>query len=233
MPDEFSELLAWDVEVPGKQQTYSTWDRSPRGTLIIGNDGHEERIALPKSVARLLKSKLKSGEIHPASREQLLSIVDELSYICARTRIQRLTDRREYSSGEVRRKLREDGFPSATIEGCVSRACEVGLISDRRYADVFIRSKLSAGWGMTRISRELSSHGIEARDVPGWPYDYFDPEDELDRAVALARGKCRYGTPSFQKLARYLCGKGYGTGVATRAARMALDELDDDGLVDF
>ena len=234
-PEDSQQLLAWNVEVPGKEQTYTSWDRRPRGTLTIGNksDGGEERITLPKQVARLLRSKKESGEVSPASRAELLYMVRQLEHSCARARIQRLIDRREYSTSEVRTKLQQDGYGKQTIDECLSRACEVGLISDRRFADNLIRSKIGAGWGTMRIGQELKRRGVDINDVPGWPYEYLDPEDEVERAVEVARRKRVSGARAYEKLVRHLCSRGYTTGVAARAARRLMDEDDETDLVDF
>ena len=223
---------AWEVSLPGGRAA-SSFDAPQTGVLIIHDGSGEERISLPKQVAKLLSSKEKSGEISPASRKELLYIVWELLRTCARTRIERLIDRREYSSKEVEGKLVADGYPQGVIEECLERACEIGLVSDSRYADSFIRSKVYAGWGMGRISRELSQRGIEVSSVRGWPYDYLDPEDEVTRAVKLARTKHVSTARPYEKLVRYLCTKGYTTGVATRAARRVLAEREEGSVVDF
>ena len=195
--------------------------------------GGEERISLPKPVAKILHAKKASGEIEPSSRAELLYIVWDLARSCARTRIERLIDRREYSSQEVRDKLAADGYPKSVIEECLSYACEIGLVSDARYADSYIRSKVYSGWGMGRIVRELSQRGIDVTTVKGWPYDYLDPEDEVSRAINLARTKRVSSTRAYEKLVRFLCSRGYATGVAMKAARQVLDERDDATLVDF
>ena len=188
---------------------------------------------MPVRVARLLADKRKTQELRPGSRNELLFAIEELSRSCARARIDRLLDTREYSSSEVRSKLRQDGYAPEVIDACVARACEVGLISDARYADAFIRSKLGAGWGAARITRELSAKGIEIFQLRGWPDDYFDPDDELSRALEVARRKRVSGPRSYEKLVRHLSGKGFTFGVATKAARQALDEREAADLVDF
>ena len=86
---------------------------------------------------------------------------------------------------------------------------------------------------MGRIARELSRYGIDTKDVRGWPYEYLDPEDELERALRVAQRKRVHGARTFEKLVRYLCNTGYTTGVATRAARMTLDDEKQPILVDF
>lgn len=227
-----TEALVWDVELPDGRPSNS-WGMRPRGTVVIQSASHgDERISVPLRVARLLATKLKTHEIDPSSRNELLFNLRELERSCARTRIDRLIDRREYSCYEVRTKLRQDGYPQDVIDECLARACEVGLISDERFADIFISSKLGAGWGMARIERELAAKGVEASSLKGWPYDYLDPEDELMRATELARRRVG-GRSTYEKLVRHLCGKGFTLGVATKAARRVLDEYEADNLVDF
>ncbi|MBQ6524717.1 MAG: regulatory protein RecX [Atopobiaceae bacterium] len=216
--------LAWEVILPGKRAAQS-WGAKPRGTIVIGADEVEqERISVPKQVATILNAKKKADEVHPASRAELLYVVGELSRSCARARIERLINTREYSSKEVADKLAQDGYSKRVAEECINRACEAGLISDARFADSFIRSKVYAGWGMTRIVKELARRGIEASELAGWPYDYLDPEDEYTRAIELAQSKHVYGNNAYQKLVRYLCGRGFSLGVATRAAKQVLSD---------
>lgn len=218
------DALAWDVEVPGKRQTQA-WGYKPRGALII-NAGHddEERIELPKAVACLLASKQKTGEIHPSTAEELVDMTEALSRTCARSRIERLINRREYTADEIGRKLAEDGYTSETTELCVQKACDIGLISNRRFADAFIRSKLSAGWGVDRVVRELAQRGIDVDELVGWPYEYVDPDDEVERATSLAQKRNAMRPHTFPKLVRYLCGRGFRTGVAVQAATRVLGD---------
>ena len=228
-----AQALAWEVRLPGKRSSLS-WGSKPKGTLVINPDsGDEERMPIPVAVARLLTSKKKADEIHPGSRAELLYMVGEVARSCARARIERLIDRREYASDEVRRKLREDGYAAKTIDACVTRAQEAGLISDHRYADSFIRSKVYAGWGMARIARELSQRGIDVSQVEGWPYEYLDPDDEPARAYELACRRSVSGPHAYEKLVRYLMGRGFTSSAAHRAARRVIDERSDADLVDF
>ena len=215
--------LQWEVELPPRGAT-PIGRRRPQGSLIIRGPEGEERKALPLAVARSLAGKKKRGEVSAATRAELAHLVGELCQSGAKTRIERLIDRREYSSDEVRKKLRQDGYPEHVIEPAVIRACEVGLISDLRFAENFIRSKLYAGWGEVRIKRELAQRGIDADELPGWPYEYFDPADEAARAYELARRHLRPGKNAYQRLVRYLCGRGFSLSVATQASSRVLNE---------
>lgn len=225
--------LAWEVALPKKGRV-SSWGVKPRATLLLWPDSpDEERMSIPTQVGRLLASKQRSGEVSPASRAELLYILGELSRSCARTRIERLIDRREYSSEEIRAKLKQDGYAQGTIDACVERAMEAGLVSDERFASAFIRSKLANGWGTLRISRELSHKGISLDDVAGWPEEFIDSDDEFSRAIVLARSKRVSGARAYERLVRYLCSKGYATGVAVRAAKQVMSEREENALVDF
>lgn len=225
--------LAWEVLLPGKRQTHA-WGLKPRATLVInGGTEHEERMVLPKTVATLLLSKQKAGEVHPSSRNELIVLVEGLLQSCARTRVERLIDRREYTTTEIARKLAEDGYAQDVIEPCIRWASQIGLISNDRFADAFIHTKVNAGWGMGRIARELAQRGIKVDELRGWPYDYLDPESELDRAVELASRRMVSGARAYPKLVQYLCGRGYTTGVAMQAARCVLDDAEECDLVDF
>ena len=225
--------FAWDV-TPPSGRTASSFNTPQRGLLVIhAPEGGEERINLPKSVTRILLSKKKSGEITPSSRAELLYMVKELTRVCARARIERLINKREYSTSELKKKLGMDGYPQSVIDECLQYATQIGLVSDAHYADSFIRSKVNVGWGIGRIERELKLRGIEANEVRGWPYDYLDPEEEVERAVMLAKGRSIPQTKPYERLVRFLCTKGYSTGVAVRAAKRVIQEHNDDFLVDF
>jgi regulatory protein len=67
---------------------------------------------------------------------------------------------REHSAAELRRKLRVKGFAEALAGEVVAALQEQGLQSDQRFAEVFVRSRLSKGYGPVRIRRDLYQRGI-------------------------------------------------------------------------
>lgn len=217
--------MDWQVELPKKDEQRSSWGARPKGLLRIESESHgSEAIRLPLAVARSLKRKQGSGEMDPASRAELLYQVGQISAARAMDRVAKLVERRDYSSKEAADKLRQDGYPQSVVESTVERAVGAHLIDDRRFAEVFVRTKVSAGWGMRRIERELSRRGIEAQELPGWPYEYLDPDDERDRALEVALRHRVSGKNQLQKMVRFLVGKGFSTGVAYDVAREALGE---------
>lgn len=217
----------WEVRLPDRRRATLGATRPSAQLVIHPGAPDEERMTLPTSVAKVMAAKQRAGEVHPESRAELLFVVGEVARSCATSRIGRLVNRRDYSSDELRAKLRADGYAHKTIEEAIERAQQARLVDDRRYADVYIRSKVAAGWGMARIERELSRRGVDVSEIAGWPYDYLDPEDELTRATQLASTRHYHGDHVFEKTVRYLCGRGFSLSVATRAARSVVSEQDD------
>ena len=158
------------------------------------------------------------------SRAELAYEVKRASLTAGKKRIESLLNRRDYSTKELLNKLRDDGFSSAVSAQLVDDAVASNLVNDARFAEVYVRSKCYAGWGKLRIERELSRKGIDARELPGWPESYFEDEDEKARAIELASRRRLTGKNDFQKIVRFLCGKGYPMNVSMDAARQVLEE---------
>lgn len=70
-----------------------------------------------------------------------------------------LLSRREHSALELRRKL-ADRFPDTDFEPVLARLRELNYQSDRRFAEVFTRSRVQRGQGPLRIRQELQQRGI-------------------------------------------------------------------------
>jgi regulatory protein len=130
-----------------------------------------------------------------------------------------LLARREYASDEMRRRLIRAGFDEGTAQEAVSSACAAGLIDDRRFATLFIRSKVEAGWGQLKIERELAQRGIEAATLPGYPDAYLSAADELVRARNCIEGY--RGNARNRRAALYgrLMAKGFTSEVCAAALR--------------
>ena len=59
----------------------------------------------------------------------------------------KLLARREHSIQELRRKLSSREFSNDSIDAAVSSLQEADLVSDTRYAEVFVRSRINRGDG--------------------------------------------------------------------------------------
>lgn len=217
MNEEFS----WEVVLP--QRGASLGGQPPKASVrVCGSDAGIEYVPIPASVGRSLARLQASGEHEVSCGQDLYALIAKTTKRVARERVSRLIERRDYAKREVRERLRREGFDRAVIDEVVDRAVETGLVSDERFADAFIRGKVSAGWGMDRIVRELSRRGVDVSDLKDWPYAYLDPEDEYARAVEAASKKTVRNPNAYAKLVRFLVGRGYSYGVATRAAKETL-----------
>ena len=218
--------FSWDVELP-ERGSASLGGRRPLATLAICSESHgQERIPIPKAVGRRLVSLLESYGDQPSGRSELLYRVRVISLELARSKAEELLNRRDYSSSELAAKLREAGYHPSVADEVVARFVEVGLLDDRRFAELFARSKAAAGWGRIKIERELARRGVDATPLEGWPSGYLE-EDESETAFALASRRHLSGKNDFQKLVRFLCGRGFPMGVAMDAAKRVLAEAEE------
>ena len=218
--------FSWDVELP-ERGSASLGGRRPLATLAICSESHgQERIPIPKAVGRRLVSLLESDGDQPSGRSELLYRVRVISLELARSKAEELLNRRDYSSSELAAKLREAGYHPSVADEVVARFVEVGLLDDRRFAELFARSKAAAGWGRIKIERELAHRGVDATQLEGWPSGYLE-EDESETAFALASRRHLSGKNDFQKLVRFLCGRGFPMGVAMDAAKRVLAEAEE------
>ena len=218
--------FSWEVTLPNRKSL--TLGSRPKGVLHIESEARgSEDLRIPLAVAKTLIARRKAELLNPASRAELLYELGRAEETCSRSRVEGLVDKRDYSSKELREKLMTDGYAPKVVEEAVSRAVSCGLVNDTRFADVFIRTKIGAGWGQARIARELSLRGIEVEDVEGWPYDYFTDDSELERALAMARRKRLTGKNDYERIVRFLYGRGFSGHVANTVARTVVDESRD------
>ncbi len=85
-----------------------------------------------------------------------------------------LLARREHSKKELQRKLVLRDFDEQTIDKVLSDLIQENLLSERRFAEAFVRSRINKGQGPLRIRRDLSERGVTdeliADYVNGWQW---------------------------------------------------------------
>lgn len=212
----------WCVELPDRSERLGS--SRPKAIVRLSDSEGEERWVVPAAVGKSMSLFYKDCGGRIGSRAELAYEVKRASLTAGKKRIESLLNRRDYSTKELLNKLRDDGFSSAVSAQLVDDAVASNLVNDVRFAEVYVRSKCYAGWGKLRIERELSRKGIDARELPGWPESYFEDEDEKARAIELASRRRLTGKNDFQKIVRFLCGKGYPMNVSMDAARQVLEE---------
>ena len=213
----------WKIELPERDKV-ALGGRRPKGTLVIVGEEGAEHMSAPVAALKALDKRLEGLPEPPASRAELLFHLRTVSEECAMARVARLVERRDYSRKEVADKLAEDGYSRSCIDRVVERACSCRLVDDARFADVFIRTKVYAGWGAARIARELARRGVDVASVEGWPHEYLVLEDEADRAYELVSTRRVPAKNAYAKLVRFLAARGFSLGDATRAVSRYLAE---------
>ena len=94
---------------------------------------------------------------------------------------------RDRTEAEVRRRLEQAEFTTAVIEEALETLGDQGVLSDRRFASLFIEDKRNLErWGNDRITRALTQRGIDRELIADALAD-DTTQDELERAVELLR----------------------------------------------
>lgn len=94
-------------------------------------------------------------------------------------------DRRSYGNNVVNYVLRE--------------LKRYGYIDDLKYAHDFIISQQRKGHGIKRIRYDLQQKNIDEKIIDEKINEYFDPEDELERAKSLIENRKRKLDEEYEK----------------------------------
>lgn len=76
-----------------------------------------------------------------------------------------LLARREHSRRELKQKLKKRFSDEALIDEQLDRLADENLQSDRRFAESFLRQRLSRGHGPLRIRQEMRQRGISDAEI--------------------------------------------------------------------
>ena len=68
--------------------------------------------------------------------------------------------RREHGRTELLNKLTKFGFDSNTADDAVAELIDDGLQSDTRFAEAFVRSRITQGKGPAKIRADLRESGV-------------------------------------------------------------------------
>ena len=141
-----------------------------------------------------------------------------------RERALRHLARRDNSRAELTRKLAAHG-DADEIDAVIERMGELGLQSDTRYAEAFVRGK-AGRFGASRLRSELARRGID-RDLIDEAIAGECVESEADRARAVLRG--RFTEPpadarEWARHARFLQTRGFAPDLIRKLLKEPYDE---------
>lgn len=135
-------------------------------------------------------------------------------------KIERLVAVRDRSVSEVTKRLKQDDYSLADIDEAIERALHCHYLDDHRFADILIRSRLSAGRGVEGIKRELQEHHIDLVSCEALfdEYQGLYPS-EFTRALNVLTNKPPRAKNKQQAAFSKLMRMGYSSAIAAAAAR--------------
>ena len=145
-------------------------------------------------------------------------------------RAMRLLAAREHSVAELRRKLRSGRTPGGAGKRVRGKGCDDalesvldtlqrgGLLSDVRFAEAFVHSRVERGQGPAKIRAGLRERGV-ARELVDDALD-FEPDFWRERAVRAHAKRFGEAPPAdraeWAKRARFLAARGFAAEIVYR-----------------
>ena len=117
----------------------------------------------------------------------------------AKSKALALLNKRDYSRGELLRKLTEKGFDQQEAVEAVDRLVELRLVCDENYAARVVRHYAAKGFGAARIREELRRRYLP-RELWEDALSQLDGGDEA--ALAVLRAKLKSADPTPDELRR-------------------------------
>ena len=141
-----------------------------------------------------------------------------------RERALRHLARRDHSRAELARKLAAHG-DADEVDAVIARMGELGLQSDNRFAEAFVRGK-AARFGASRLRNELARRGIE-RELIDEAIASECTESEIERARSVLHGRFREPPADpreWARQARFLQTRGFAPDLIRKLLKEPYDE---------
>lgn len=145
-----------------------------------------------------------------------------------KARALRLLAMREHSRAELRAKLAGEA-EAAEIDSVLDRLLELGLQSDARFAEAYVRAK-GARLGESRLRHELGQRGVAREIIDAALAQLMSVEgagDELVRARDVWNrkfGELPQDAKAWSKQARFLQSRGFSGSVIRQLLKEVFDE---------
>lgn len=136
-----------------------------------------------------------------------------------------LIERQKYTSHQLRNKLSMKGYDKEIIDECINKLKNYGFISDKDFAESFIRSTKTKS--KKEIENALFSKGVSCEVVEN-AIASLEVDDE-QTAYNLSVKFMKYKEPSkenIKKLVAYLYRKGFSFSLAQSVAKQFNDDCD-------
>lgn len=141
----------------------------------------------------------------------------------------RLLEISDKTEKQLRDRLKEGDFPPFAVDEAVSYAESFHYLDDRRYTEVYIRSKAGRK-SRNAIRLELKRNGVAEEIIDEFLDSDRSPLDETaavrDQFIKKYAAKASDDPGIYEKAFRYFAQKGYGFEAIRNGIRSALDQED-------
>ena len=165
--------------------------------------------------------------------EKLLRIAQKENVSKCKETALRIIERSYKTEKEMQNKLIEKGYDSESVGIAINFLKEYNFINENNYVKMYIKDRISTQ-GKQKIKYSLIRKGISDDIIEEFLED-IESEDEKSAAIELAKKKyksiSRTETDRFKlwnKLCRYLVGRGYDYSVSKEVVNEVLDRDDID-----
>lgn len=163
--------------------------------------------------------------------EKILRIAEKENLSKCKETALRIIERSYKTEKEMIQRLTEKGFDSDSISSVIDFLKEYNFINDENYAKMYIKDKLSSQ-GMQKIKYSLLRKGVSPEIIDDLISD-MDDNKEMETASELAKKKYNSLTRTekdryklWNKLLRYLVGRGYDYSMAKDVVKEVIDKID-------
>ena len=135
-------------------------------------------------------------------------------------KIARLVAHRDRSRSELFSRLVQDGYEHDVANRALKRAQACGLISDERFAQTLIASRLAQHKGLAGLYREFRQHNLDSSLIDTYLAENPSVEgNQIQEACQVLFKKPPRAKNKLQAAYAKLMRMGYSSSVATQAAR--------------
>lgn len=161
--------------------------------------------------------------------DKLKKVIEEDNYIKCKNAAIRIIERSYKSEKEIKDKLLKKEFDNNTVNRTLSFLKEYNLIDDEKLVSMYVKDRLRSQ-GEKKIKYSLMQKGI-SEELIYRELDKISNDDLEDTAYNLAlkkygilRNKENDKYKLYQKLTRYLIGRGYGYDLVSRVVKKIINE---------
>lgn len=161
--------------------------------------------------------------------EELENIIRRCEETSAYNYALNLLSNKDYTSMEIKNKLKLKEYSLQTIDSVLSKLESYGFINDEKYIKKYIDYSLNIRkTGKNKIMYDLKNRGLKSLDI-----ESFEVDEEMQYANAynLALKKIKSvsnGTRVEDKIFRYLLSKGYDFDLIKRVIRNVFDVIENE-----